>query len=148
MSNYNETEVIDAIVADLEANASMPTHGTLKYVEPRSLRKDVQTRWLAVYADRIEPDLIATPDAYYNKLNVVVAWYIPVFSGSEYNEGEEAAVGAALPEARAIRQHVQGYADGVPTLTNVTARLTDVDFDTRGSIGWVCEMTLEVEEFE
>lgn len=147
--NYNETDVVDAVVADIAANVNgLPAYGTWKYVEPRSLRKDVKDRWLAVFPRRIDPELLATPDAYYNSLELVVAWYLPVFDGAAANLGEEAVVATALPQARLIRQHLQGYADGVPTLTNVTARLVNVEFDTRGSIGWVCEMTLMVEEFE
>lgn len=147
--NYTETDVVDAIVADIEANVSgLPAYGTWKYVEPRSLRKDVKSRWLAVYPRRIEPELLATPDAYYNRLEIVVAWYLPVFDGAAANTGEEAIVEAALPEARLIRQHIQGYADGVPGLVNVTGVLAEALFDTRGSVGWVAEHSLMVEEFE
>lgn len=147
--NYTETDVVDAIVADIAANVSgLPTYGTWKYVEPRSLRKDVKDRWLAVYPRRIDPELLATPDAYYNRLEIVVAWYLPVFDGAAANTGEEAIVQTALPQARLIRQHIQGYADGVPGLTNVTAVLSEVLFDTRGSIGWVAEHSLTIEEFE
>jgi hypothetical protein len=147
--NYNETDVVDTIVADIAANVTdLPAYGTWKYVEPRSLRKDVKDRWLAVFPRRIDPELLATPDAYYNRLEVVVAWYLPVFEGAAANTGEEAIVATALPQARLIRQHIQGYADGVPGLVNVAATLVGVEFDTRGSIGWVAEHTLMVEEFE
>jgi hypothetical protein len=143
-----ETEITDVIIELIEDNVDLPDHGQRRYVEPRSLRKDVKNRWLAVYPDALMPDLLATPDSYYTRLQLKVAWYAPVFDGADTNTREEDTVSAALDEARAIREYLVGLADGVDGLTNTTAVVLGVVYDVRGSLGWVAELTLEIEQFE
>lgn len=146
--NYDETVVVDAILADLAATVDLPEHGTVKYVEPRALRMDVKQRWLAVYPLQIDHTVLATPDAYDNQLRVRVAWYAPVWTGAEANQGEEPVAKSALEEARRIRRHLQSYAAGVPSLVNVSAVVMTTTFDVRGSVTWKAEVTLFVEQFE
>ena len=149
--NYDETVVIDAIMADLAtALPTLPRHDEVKYVEPRALRLDKKKRLLACYPEMVEHQVIATPDAYDNTLRVNVSWYAPVFAGADANQvqSDQTVALAALGEARTIRRHLQSYAAGIPGLVNVSAVVSTTEFDVKGSTTWKCEMILEVEQFE
>jgi hypothetical protein len=148
MTTASEKDIVDAIVADIAGLGLGVSYETWKYVEPRSLRSDVSKRWLCVYPTRINPEIISTQSSYSNLLRICVSWHYEVFSGLETNVGDQAAAEAALVSARTIRNRLETYGGGIPSLPDVTGEMHETRFDIGANGMWVSKNWIDLELFE
>jgi len=142
----DEVAICDAIADDLNQLA-LPEHGTLKYIEPRALRGD-QGKWLVVFTEGIDPELLVTPSEYEDRHRITVVWAVPIFDNAEYNLPADSIVTAALADARLIGQRLKSYGCEVPGLAGHSAVLVKVRYDS-GEQGflWQAIFELSVEAF-
>lgn len=149
MTIYSEVEVVDAIHADIQANVTgLGQYQSYLYVEPRTLRPDIEPKVLLVHPSHIIHEVISTVSDYENRNRYSVAWREGDFYGMESNVGDRELAAAALVRANAIRQQLQTYGAGVPGLLNTTAELFETKYRLDRNAMWSCEMTLQVSTFE
>jgi hypothetical protein len=110
------TELVDVIVADLEANVDLPRHRVWKYVEPPVIRPDLGPM-IAVYPTVSSYDLISTTASYEQGDLVAVVWYAPTIESVETGgTGSQNAAKAALEIAETIISRLRTYASNLPGL--------------------------------
>ena len=144
-----EKQMVDAIVADLQANvlAGVP-HKTWLYVEPRALRADVSKSWLCVYPTQVQHEVISTKSSYDDYARIRVEWRSEVFTGMEFNDGDQAAAEAGLVTFSAIKARLETYGAGVPGLAaNDTAELIESKFGSGTNGMWFGYTLLDIETF-
>lgn len=145
----NEVDITDAIYVDVTSYCSLPSFTPQLYVPAPVLRGDIGSgRYLSVYPVGVQPDLVATPSSYEDWHMYHVAWSVPVFRNFEDNITDNDAIKAALEAQSEIRERLQTYGCGIPTL-GVTAVLEDIRYEVPwdGNGMWHAVNRLRVEAF-
>lgn len=138
--------LIDSVVSDIETNVGpLPEHNTWRYVEPNGLRADLGP-WLAVYPQRIRPELISTDSNYQHDRVIVVRWTLEAFDAAALNRDAEQDAEAGLVAAEAILDRLETYGAGIPDHTE-SGVLEESVFRLRQGPTWNAEFVLRIEEF-
>jgi hypothetical protein len=110
------TQLVDAVVADLETETDLPRHRVWRYVEPPVIRPDLGPM-LAVFPTVSNYDLIATTNTYAQHDLLAVVWYAPTLDAVDTGgTGSQRAAQAALEIADTILARLRTYATGIPNL--------------------------------
>lgn len=147
MPEYSIKDLIDAINADIEANVTLPTHGTHLYAKARALRLDEVPSWLQVYPKRTIHSMVGTESSYYDREEIVVRWTTETFTEAEFNAGDSSKAADHLDHVIGIVERLNEYGDGVPGLANVSASLNEIVYELDDGPGWDAEIELWVEVF-
>ena len=148
MTTYDETQIVDAIHADIEANVSLGTHQSYLYVEPRALRPDVHPKVLIIHPSHILHEIISTVSNYENRNRFTISWRQADLYGMETNIGDRELARASLLVANEIRARLQTDGAGVPGLENTTAELFETKYRLDRNGFWSCDIVLQVSTFE
>lgn len=146
MSTATLEQVIDAIVADLEANADLPPHSTHRYSPARAKRMDLGN-WLIVYPDRDDHRIMTTLTSYELQYRIAVEWAAPAFKGVESNVEDEDVALANLHVYQRIIDRLRTYGDGIPGLEDTTALVDITEFDLAQGGIWEAKTFIFAEAF-
>ncbi len=145
LANATMVQVVDAIVADLEAQAGLPTHSTQKYIKSHALRADLGP-WLSVFPDHLLANIETTVSDHLKEHRFVVMWSLPEFVAAESNTYSAADCQAALAAADSIQVRLESYGGAIGSL-NISGELEEAEFGEASGMFWQAKYTLKVQMF-
>lgn len=144
---YTTVDLVDAVADDVRQNIALPPHGLWLYAEARALGYDRHEWWLAVFPSAELHDLTTTTSQYYNRLALTVQWSTRAFDGADAAVGDQPRAKRALVLSDLIGERLRTYGDGIASLTNVTAVVSQSKYDLAPGPCWRAEHTVMVEVF-